>query len=216
MKKVESYSSVFFDCDGVVLNSNRMKSNAFALALSGEDDELINEFVNYHQCNGGVSRFIKFEHYFKEIKKKKNYNKDVERAIENYAVLSKKGLLEVPEISGVYSVLRSINKLNVPCYVISGGEQQELREVFVKRNLMKYFNDVFGSPSSKIEILSRLKAENKIIYPGLYFGDSRSDYLAASKFNLEFVYIRGASEWVEGTEFCLKNGIDIFDDFSFM
>ena len=67
------YTHAFFDCDGVILNSNKVKSEAFALALEGESPELVRKFVQYHQKNGGISRFVKFEYFFKHIKKQLNY-----------------------------------------------------------------------------------------------------------------------------------------------
>ena len=49
---------------------------------------------------------------------------------------------------------------------------------------------------------------------GLYFGDARSDYEAANFFGMDFVYISGASEWVEGINFCQQNDIMILKDFT--
>ena len=53
---IEKYKSVVFDNDGVIMDSNAAKTEAFALALEGEEEVLIEEFINYHKAFGGVSR----------------------------------------------------------------------------------------------------------------------------------------------------------------
>ena len=64
-----NYKVAIFDCDGVILMSNQMKSKAFALTLKNEKKKLVNEFMSYHQQNGGISRYVKFDYFYKEIKK---------------------------------------------------------------------------------------------------------------------------------------------------
>ncbi|TWX54056.1 HAD family hydrolase [Colwellia hornerae] len=214
MKCLSSYSVAIFDCDGVILDSNKIKSEAFGLALPDEDPALVKEFVEYHQQHGGISRYIKFEYFFKHIKKQTNYSKALESALTRYAALSKKGLLECSEIPGVRDILEYLNSMKTPCYVASGGDQQEIREVFKSRNLSIYFHGVFGSPLSKIDNLAQLKVDEKLISPGIFFGDARSDMEAANKYSLDFVYISGVSEWIDGTLCGLEQGFDVFNDFN--
>ena len=57
------YNSFVFDNDGVIMDSNAAKTDAFAKALEGEDQELIEEFLQYHKDFGGISRFEKFEYF---------------------------------------------------------------------------------------------------------------------------------------------------------
>ena len=73
MHDFSQYKQVIFDCDGVILNSNDIKSNAFARSLIDEDKGLVKQFIEYHKKNGGVSRFKKFEYFFKNIKGQKEY-----------------------------------------------------------------------------------------------------------------------------------------------
>ena len=74
MRDFSQYKQVIFDCDGVILDSNDIKSNAFARSLVDEDKELVKQFITYHKKNGGVSRFKKFEYFFKNIKNQKKYS----------------------------------------------------------------------------------------------------------------------------------------------
>ncbi len=209
MLDIKKYTNIIFDCDGVILNSNAVKSDAFAKSLKGEDKLLIDEFVKYHKKNGGISRFVKFDYFFKIIKKKKEYNSDLEKSLEIYSKLSHDGLLNCDLINGVRDILESLYSHKIDCFVISGGEQEEVRSVLSKRNLSYFFKGIYGSPLSKKNHLKKLNLDN-----ALYFGDALADFNAAKDFNIDFIYINGASEWSNGMEFCRRNKVPVFQDFS--
>jgi beta-phosphoglucomutase-like phosphatase (HAD superfamily) len=206
---ISRYSAMIFDCDGVILDSNKVKSKAFAAALKGEDPKLIDEFVHYHQLNGGISRFVKFEYFFKIIKGQKKYQEDLSYTLNRYAKLVYKELLGCDEIKGIRGTLDQLRKFNIDCFVVSGGEQAEVRDVLKKRDFSHFFKRIYGSPITKKQHLATIKSTKS-----LYFGDARSDYEAADFFGMDFIYISGASEWVEGINFCQQNDIMIFKDFT--
>jgi len=206
---ISRYSAMIFDCDGVILDSNKVKSKAFAATLKGEDPKLIDEFIRYHKLNGGISRFVKFEYFFKIIKGQKKYQEDLSDALNRYAKLIYKELLGCDEIKGIRDTLDQLIKLNIDCFVVSGGEQAEVRDVLKKRDFSHYFNTIYGSPITKKQHLATIKSTKS-----LYFGDARSDYEAANFFGMDFIYISGASEWIEGINFCQQNDIMIFKDFT--
>jgi phosphoglycolate phosphatase-like HAD superfamily hydrolase len=209
MIDIRNYQQVIFDCDGVILDSNQIKSKAFADTLVDEDPKLINEFLCYHKQNGGVSRFVKFEYFYKIIKAQKNYQDDLDNALKKYAKLSFEGLLSCDEIKGIRDILTQLSNYHIDSFVVSGGEQTEVRTVLKKKYLSHYFKTIYGSPATKKDNLAAIKPEKS-----LYFGDAKSDYEAASVFGMDFVYISGVSEWTEGMKFCQQNNIVIFKDFS--
>ena len=57
------YESLIFDCDGVILNSNEIKTLSFREALNAFNKNAIEEFINYHNQNGGISRYIKIKYF---------------------------------------------------------------------------------------------------------------------------------------------------------
>ena len=54
---INSYKSIVFDCDGVILNSNSIKTQAFYDTTAFLGVDVANELKNYHLANGGVSRY---------------------------------------------------------------------------------------------------------------------------------------------------------------
>ncbi len=209
MHDFSRYKQVIFDCDGVILDSNDIKSNAFVRSLVDEDKGLVKQFIAYHKKNGGVSRFKKFEYFFKNIKSQKKYKNSLNNALDKYAKLSYEGLLNSTEVKGVRSILVLLNDLNIESFVVSGGEQNEVRAVLKSKNLDQYFKEIYGSPITKEEHLLTIRPTKS-----LYFGDAKSDYIAAKKFGMDFIYISGVSDWEDGKEFCQSNNIDILKDFS--
>ena len=57
MKLLSNYKMIIFDCDGVILDSNEAKSEAFRSCLAHEDRVHVDEFITYHEKNQGISRF---------------------------------------------------------------------------------------------------------------------------------------------------------------
>ena len=126
------YDFVVFDCDGVILKSNQLKSDAFAKALEGEPERQIFEFVEYHKANGGISRYKKFAHYFNEMYPRPDADAAVEQALGKYAAIVKQGLMECELIGGVHAALSALQAAQIPCAVNSGGDEQELLQVFAE------------------------------------------------------------------------------------
>ena len=209
MLNLSKYNQVVFDCDGVILDSNNIKSEAFAKSLIGEDKELVYQFIKYHKENGGISRFVKFEYFFKVLKKQKNYQKDLDLALKRYSKLSYDGLINCQVVPGIENILNFLFSRNIDCFVVSGGEQNEVRSILEIFCLSNFFNDILGSPVTKKEHLKNIQPSN-----ALYFGDAWSDYDAAKAFDMNFIFISGASEWTHGVEFCKKNNIHYYSNFN--
>ena len=64
---LSKYKTIIFDCDGVILNSNKIKTNAFYLAALPYGEGAAKELVEYHVLHGGVSRYKKFDHFLSVI-----------------------------------------------------------------------------------------------------------------------------------------------------
>ena len=189
----KKYKTIIFDCDGVILDSNNIKTEAFYSSVLHYGKDLATKFKLYHEENGGISRYKKYEYFFSDILKKPLEKLSYDRAIAYFYDAIIRDLLTCP----VNSYLNEF-KLITPSskwVVVSGGDQSELRYVFKKRGISKFFDlGIFGSPSSKEEILSQLKKDNYLNEPVLFLGDSKYDYEAARAFDIDFLFI---SCWTE-------------------
>ena len=191
---LSSYRSYIFDCDGVLLNSNRIKTKAFYTTAIPYGEAEANAFVQYHVRNGGISRYLKFEYFLKVIVGKKLQHNELEALLDKYAEETKAGLMRCEIACGLERLRKSLPHSR--WLVVSGGDQKELREIFSKRGIDMFFNGgIFGSPDTKSEILSRELSTFNIKKPAVFIGDSRYDYEAALKKSLDFIFVHGWSEF---------------------
>ncbi len=110
-----------------------------------------------------------------------------------FALAVKEGLLHCQIAEGLDELKENTKSAN--WLIVSGGDEAELRDVFSMRKLTQYFNGgIFGSPDTKVNILKREIGKNNITNRCLFLGDSKYDYIAASQFGLDFVFI---SQWTE-------------------
>ena len=81
-----------FDCDGVVLDSNRIKTEAFRTAALPFGPESADRLRAYHLENGGVSRYLKFRHFLESIVEAEAPVGSYEGLLERYAAEVGRGL----------------------------------------------------------------------------------------------------------------------------
>lgn len=67
-RALTQYQTPAFDCDGVVLNSNKIKTEVFYEATKhfGYDSALA--LVDYHVRNGDISRYVKYKYFLVNFK----------------------------------------------------------------------------------------------------------------------------------------------------
>lgn len=203
---IMNYSSLVFDCDGVILDSNHIKTDAFYQVALPYGETQAHELREYHIQNGGISRYKKFEYFLSHILKRPVDKKELEELLANFSHIVKDALLSCDVASGL-DRLRS-KTLDSNWFIVSGGDQQELREVFKKRDIKKYFNGgVYGSPDTKYHILRTLRESGDLELPAIFFGDSKYDHEVATHADMDFVFCTDwteVSDWKEWTD---KNNI---------
>ena len=85
MKKLSFYKTIIFDCDGVILDSNKVKTDAFYEIGRKYNDDAARELVDFHVSNGGISRYVKLKFFIKQI---------LPKYIENHHEIKIKNLLD--------------------------------------------------------------------------------------------------------------------------
>ena len=204
---MSKFATIIFDCDGVLLNSNHIKTQAFYNVSRIYGHAAAQALTDYHVKNGGVSRYEKFEYFLTKILEKEIQKTELDNLLLNFAQEVKKSLLTC-EIAEGLEELRKKSK-NAKWLIVSGGDQAELREVFSLRGLDYYFDGgIFGSPDSKDKILVREIENENIKVPCLFIGDSKYDYQSAKDAGLDFLFISQWSEVKEWRIWASEEGIN--------
>lgn len=203
-----NYKTLVFDCDGVVLNSNKIKTQAFYDVAKVYGHEPAQALKYYHVQFGGISRYAKFEYLLTEILGKPLEQAELDQLLDNFAHKVKKALLTCEIAIGLDEL--KAKTANANWLIVSGGDQAELRDLFAKRGLDEYFDGgIFGSPDTKETILAREIKKGNITKPALFLGDSKYDYQASQTAGLDFVFL---SEWTEVNDYnswCNDNDITV-------
>ncbi|MFD1510677.1 HAD family hydrolase [Lacimonas salitolerans] len=211
--QLSDYSTLVFDCDGVVLDSNRIKTEAFRIAAQPWGAAAAGALVAHHVANGGISRHLKFAHFLDAILPEHapgavpgRDGPGLEELLSAYAQSVRAGLMSCAVAEGL-EALRAATP-DAHWLIVSGGDQAELREIFAARGLDGLFDGgIFGSPDSKDTILTREQAGGRIEAPALFLGDSRYDHEAASAAGLDFIFVSGWSEFHGWQEYCANREI---------
>lgn len=209
-KKLSEYKTLVFDCDGVILNSNKIKTEAFYQSALAYGELAAQALVEYHVANGGVSRYKKFTYFLDEIVPifaTNIFGPSLEALLANYAEIVLQGLLTCEVAEGLEE-LRSKTS-DAKWLIVSGGDQAELRYVFNKRGLAKYFDGgIFGSPDTKDQILEREISKGNVQQSALFLGDSKYDYLASKNAGLDFIFISGWSEFESSDVYFIDKNVE--------
>ena len=202
---MKNYSHLFFDCDGVILNSNKVKTNAFYKIAVRYGEDSAKKLVNYHIKNGGISRYKKIKFFQKNILKN-NDNNLYEELINDYGEILKKELLETEISKGIFKIKDFFP--NSKLAVISGSDEKELLWLFKKLKIDHIFDTgIFGSPKSKEEIFNQIFKNSNDIISSIYLGDSKYDFEVSKMYGMDFAFITEWTDVLEWVTFTKINNI---------
>lgn len=199
-----------FDCDGVILDSNVVKTEAYFRTAKnlGATDTQAQALVGYHVNLGGISRYHKFDWYLREVLHETVTDKAIQILLDEFGRELEEGLMVCPIAEGLQE-LRAATA-DTKWMILSGGDQQEIRDLFTKRDLVDLFNGgLFGSPDNKDTVLAREKASGNLQLPALFIGDSKYDHEASTAAGLDFIFV---SDWTEvdaWQDYCTKHNLKV-------
>ncbi len=180
--------AIIYDFDGVICDSVDVKTKAFAQIYQQYGDEVVKKVINHHLENGGISRFKKFIHYHKEFLNLNLNERQLELLVNKFSDLVKLKVIESDYIKGAYNFIQNNNYLQFIC---TGTPEDEIFEIINKKKLSSFFNDIYGSPRSKPEIIEIILSKyNLCVEDVVFFGDALTDYNAALQCDIPFIGIK--------------------------
>ena len=177
---------VFFDFDGVVLDSARIKTEAFPEVFA-EFPEHSDAITKYHIDNQGISRYEKFEWIYSTLLNEELTDEKSKELGEKFSEIVLERVLTCEPITGAMEFLQLLKDKGIPAVVASGTPYKELLTIIHKRELDHFFADIWGSPMHKAEIIKILTGIHGLKPEEcLFLGDASTDYEAAKAKGVPF------------------------------
>ena len=187
-KSIEEFEAVFWDFDGVIMNSNEVRDQGFLEVLKDFPSEEVEQLMEFHQTNGGLSRYVKFRYFFEEIRGESITEEEILSWALKFSEIMRTLLVNNKLL--IEETLNYIKKYakKVPMHIVSGSDQEELRYLCQALEIDNYFRSIHGSPKPKTiwvgELLEQYNYNPKLC---VLIGDSKNDFEAAMDNQMDFV-----------------------------
>ena len=100
-------TAIFFDFDGVLVESVDIKTGAFAKLFEREGEDVVKKIIEYHLNNTGVSRYDKFKYIYKEILNRVLSDDEFKMLCNKFAVLVVNAVVGAPYVKGAKEFLEN-------------------------------------------------------------------------------------------------------------
>ncbi|MBW1849959.1 MAG: HAD family hydrolase [Deltaproteobacteria bacterium] len=183
--------AIVFDFDGTLIDSNRLKYDAYFMLFPADDHHartiraVLSEVFEQ-------SRYVILEEILMRlgIRGKNLLKREVGKLAEHYNEIVVAGAKTCPEKSGAEVVLKKLAPA-YKLYVSSTTPDAPLKEIIRFRKWEAYFRGVFGYPHEKSETLRRIIALEKLKSDQvLVVGDGESDRKSAMENRCPFIHVK--------------------------
>jgi phosphoglycolate phosphatase-like HAD superfamily hydrolase len=190
------YRYVIFDFDGVLAETNQIRFQGFEELFRDLPDDVMTRFMDFVRANGGLSRYGKIRHLYKNLLGRPASENEVAAMARRYSEIVMQKVIDAQPVSGSMDFLAE-HEGRFQFAVVSGSDQEELRQVCRARGISHFFQAILGSPREKKDNLVNLLArEGWDRRASVYVGDSQNDYLAATGAGIDFIAREsGVTDW---------------------
>ena len=180
------YQAIFFDFDGVIVESTEIKTQAFR-KLYTEHVVVLDDIVAYHVAHEGISRLEKILYCHKKFLGIELGEDELAELAGSYSALVKQAVINCDSVPGALDFLQA-HSADLPMFVVSGTPEGELKDIVKERGLSSYFTSVHGSPHHKVAIVNeQLQLHGLDRNQCLFIGDAMIDCDAARDTGLTFI-----------------------------
>lgn len=203
--KFDDIQAIFFDFDGVILDSTRVKDATFQVMFKQYGETIVKKVLEHHRYHGGISRVEKIRHYYQEYLQKPLSKDELKQQCSEFSDRVKQKVIDSPWIEGIEDFLKKWYT-RLPLFIISGTPQDELVDIVKAREMENFFLQKLGSPIKKPEHVRMLLKKYRLIAGKcIFIGDALTDYNAAMETGTKFIGIQGNIEFPDSVH-VLKNG----------
>ena len=183
-----NWQAIIFDFDGVVVESGKIKTQAFAELYRPYGEDIVAQVVQFHTQNGGMSRYRKFRHFQQHFLHQPPLTEAEERQLDiRFSELVVEAVIAADPVPGAIELIRQQSG-RIPLFVASGTPEAELKVIVERRGLAPYFTAVRGAPALKKTIIAEILAAHGLQPETvLMIGDAMADLEGAQANDTAFL-----------------------------
>jgi phosphoglycolate phosphatase-like HAD superfamily hydrolase len=179
-------TAIFFDFDGVIMDSMGLKLDAFCHAFAAFDLDRA-EIRRLQEETAGLSRQLVITRMYETLVGDTIDDAALDRLVQRFTDEDETARARMTPVPGSLPFLHRVHAQRVTV-VVTGTPQPVIDRTIAYHNLGAYFDEVCGSPTSKQAHLARLLAVHSLTPADcLFIGDGRTDQLAADAHGIPFV-----------------------------
>ena len=175
-----------FDMDGVLLDSNHLRDEAFVHIFATIGCEDREQVLAIHRNNRGLYRQDKISLITEQIFGSPPSFEVLDRLLQLFSQYVRERILSCPLFPGVMEFLEA--QVRRDLFVVSAAQHEEVRWVAESLDLSRFFRGIYGGPTKKTDWLRKIMLANA--YNSLevtFVGEQVSDYQAAREVEVNFV-----------------------------
>lgn len=194
MRSLDSKKVILWDFDGVIIESNTVRVYGFEAIFKDFPKKDIEALLDYHNRNGGLSRYVKIRYFFEEIRGEEISDEEVQTYADAFSEIMRIELTKKKYLIQETVQFLESNKNKYQMHIVSGSDGKELNYLCNQLEVAKYFITINGSPVHKNQLVANIMSEYKYpINEVILIGDSINDYEAAIANNIEFAGYNNSS-----------------------
>lgn len=182
------FDNIFWDFDGVILDSMSVRDKGFELVLVEYEPGQVEQLLEYHRKNGGLSRYVKFRYFYEVILGKPLSQERLDELAGSFSRIMLDELGSPERLFGDTCDFLKNMHARFQMHIVSGSDQAELRELCRRLELTPFFRSIHGSPTPKTELVRNLLVGHDYdVGRTVLIGDSGNDLDAARDNGIQFI-----------------------------
>lgn len=184
-------AAVFFDVDGVLIDSISAKGEAFADLFP---PDYRNQILAFHRTNGGLHRVEKIKRISQSILDTQLTDDEVDALVKEFTSAVQSRVMVADEVPGASQTLAALSN-RLPLHAVSAVPTKELTNILHTRGILTFFTSVHGVPPAKADTIVGLMQQFGY-HPErcLFVGDSMHDRDAAVASRVPFIYVQSSGQ----------------------
>jgi len=202
LRKPHEYAQIFFDFDGVIVDSVEAKIDAFGELYSPYGADIRRKVEAYQRAVPGETRYDKIPRFHRDYLGQDLSDADLQSWSERLSKIVLDTVVACPLLPDVDITLATLQRLKVPAHIVSGTPHLELQEIVARKGIQHFFKQVRGAPEKKAAIVHDILDGTGVdLKDCLFVGDAITDFDCAKTCAMDFLgcAANGAHPFEPGT-----------------